>query len=29
MHFWANDDAQKLAKGLGAALDKVKTAKNG
>ena len=24
MHFWANDDAQKLAKGLRAALDKVK-----
>ena len=23
MHFWANDDAQKLAKGLRAALDKV------
>ena len=27
MHFWANDDAQKLAKGLRAALDKVHTAK--
>jgi hypothetical protein len=27
MHFWANDDAQKLAKGLRAALDQVKTAK--
>ena len=27
MHFWANDDAQKLAKGLGAALDQVKVAK--
>ena len=23
MHFWANDDAQKLAEGLKAALDKV------
>jgi hypothetical protein len=23
MHFWANDDAQKLAKALRAALDKV------
>jgi hypothetical protein len=23
MHFWANDDAQKLARGLRAALDKV------
>ena len=23
MHFWANDDAQKLAKGLRAALDKI------
>src|SRR5215210_9116534 len=29
MHFWANDDAEKLAKGLGAALDKVKVAKSG
>jgi hypothetical protein len=28
MHFWANDDAQKLAKGLRAALDQVKVAKN-
>jgi len=28
MHFWANDDAQKLAKGLRAALDKVNTAKS-
>jgi biotin operon repressor len=28
MHFWANDDAQKLAKGLRAALDQVKTAKS-
>ena len=28
MHFWANDDAVKLAKGLRAALDKVKTAKS-
>jgi hypothetical protein len=27
MHFWANDDAQKLAKGLRAALDKVNIAK--
>ena len=27
MHFWANDDAQKLAEGLKAALDKVKRAK--
>src|ERR687885_2149160 len=27
MHFWANDDAGKLAKGLGAALDKVRVAK--
>jgi Domain of Unknown Function (DUF1259) len=27
MHFWANDDAVKLAKGLRAALDKVKVAK--
>jgi biotin operon repressor len=26
MHFWANDDARKLAKGLRAALDKVKIA---
>jgi hypothetical protein len=26
MHFWANDDAQKLAKGLRAALDRVKVA---
>jgi len=26
MHFWANDDAQKLAKGLRAALDKVNLA---
>jgi hypothetical protein len=24
MHFWANDDAQKLANGLGAALQNVK-----
>ena len=23
MHFWANDDAQKLARGLRAALDKI------
>jgi hypothetical protein len=28
MHFWANDDAQKLAKGLAAALEKVKVAKS-
>jgi hypothetical protein len=28
MHFWANDDAQKLAKGLRAALDKVRVAKS-
>ena len=28
MHFWANDDAVKLAHGLRAALDKMKTAKN-
>jgi Domain of Unknown Function (DUF1259) len=28
MHFWANDDAEKLAKGLGAALANVKVAKN-
>ena len=27
MHFWANDDAAKLAKGLKAALDKVNVAK--
>jgi biotin operon repressor len=27
MHFWANDDAEKLAKGLKAALDQVKTRK--
>jgi hypothetical protein len=27
MHFWANDDAQKLASGLRAALDQVKVAK--
>jgi biotin operon repressor len=29
MHFWANDDAQKLAKGLRAALDHVKVGKAG
>jgi hypothetical protein len=29
MHFWANHDTEKLAKGLGAALDKVKVAKSG
>ena len=28
MHFWANDDAQKLAKGLRAALDKVNVTKS-
>ena len=28
MHFWANDDAQKLARGLRAALDKVRVAKS-
>jgi hypothetical protein len=28
MHFWANDDAMKLAKGLRAALDKMAVAKN-
>ncbi len=28
MHFWANDDAQKLAKGLRAALDKTASVKN-
>jgi hypothetical protein len=28
MHFWANDDAQKLASGLRAALDQVKVAKS-
>ena len=28
MHFWANDDAAKLAKGLRAALDKVNVAKH-
>jgi hypothetical protein len=28
MHFWANDDAAKLAKGLRAALDKAKVAKS-
>jgi hypothetical protein len=27
MHFWANDDAGKLAKGLREALDQVKVAK--
>jgi len=29
MHFWANDDAQKLAKGLAAALAKVRVARSG
>jgi biotin operon repressor len=29
MHFWANDDAQKLARGLRAALDKVNVKKGG
>ena len=28
MHFWANDDAVKLAQGLRAALDKMATANN-
>jgi hypothetical protein len=28
MHFWANDDATKLAKGLKAALDQMKVAKS-
>jgi hypothetical protein len=28
MHFWANDDAIKLAKGLGAALDKAAVMRN-
>ncbi len=28
MHFWANDDAQKLAKGVRAALDKVNVARS-
>ncbi|MEO8713843.1 MAG: DUF1259 domain-containing protein, partial [Acetobacteraceae bacterium] len=28
MHFWANDDAQKLAKGLRAALDRVNVARS-
>ena len=28
MHFWANDDAAKLAKGLREALDEVKLARN-
>jgi len=28
MHFWANDDAQKLAHGLRAALDKVNAKKS-
>jgi len=27
MHFWANDDAVKLAHGLGAALDKTNSKK--
>jgi len=27
MHFWANDEALKLARGLRAALDKTKSAK--
>ena len=29
MHFWANDDTPKVAKGLRAALDQVKTSKSG
>ena len=28
MHFWANDDASKLARGLRAALDKMANAKS-
>ena len=28
MHFWAHDDAAKVTKGLRAALDRVKTAKD-
>jgi hypothetical protein len=28
MHFWANEDAQKLAQGLRAALDKMNVAKS-
>jgi len=28
MHFWANDDAQKLARGLRAALDKIDVKKS-
>jgi hypothetical protein len=28
MHFWANDDADKLARGLRAALDKTDIAKH-
>ena len=28
MHFWANDDAQKLARGLRAALDQMNVAKS-
>ena len=28
MHFWANDDAQKLARGLRAALDKINIARS-
>jgi hypothetical protein len=28
MHFWANENVEKLAKGLRAALDKVHTAKS-
>jgi hypothetical protein len=28
MHFWANDDAQKLARGLRAALDRVNVVRN-
>jgi len=28
MHFWANDDAQKLAQGLRAALDKINVARS-
>jgi hypothetical protein len=28
MHFWANDDASKLANGLAAALEKVRIARS-
>jgi hypothetical protein len=29
MHFWANDDAQKLVRGLRAALEKIDLKKSG